>query len=172
MGLAGVARGESLPGGDRCLEKGIHLGTRTRFLFHALCTTAYTYIHTHTHAYITRIHATSHYSLSAITYISGGGGSWSNIHSAHLHRKRNGKRERERVFPVFRAYASISSVRLPSIPFFAILLRRMDCVHPSDLSFEAFRGFVLLVCTRGRDYLYALVSRSIYLALQGTSWNC
>lgn len=94
MGLAGVARGESLPGGDRCLEKGIHLGTRTRFLFHALCTAAYTHTQTYTLRTYRSLARALHYSISTIIYISSSSSSsWSNIHSAHLRQRRKGEKD-------------------------------------------------------------------------------
>lgn len=69
-------------------------------------------------------------------------------------------RERERESSPFFVH-TLQYPRLDSRPslFFAMLPRRMGCTHPSDLSFEAFRGFVLLVYTR--DRLYARVDRFI-----------
>lgn len=127
------------------------------------CTHTYTRIHMHAlRLCMQRCSRAQHYSLSAITYISDGSSGWSNIHPAHLHRKR--KRESSSFFVHTLQYPRLGS---RASPFLCYVISSNE-LCASLRSFEAFRGFVLLVCTRGRDYLY-VASRSIYLVLEGTS---
>lgn len=114
--------------------------------------------------YMQRCSRAPHYSLLVITYISGGSSGWSNIHPAHLHWKR--KRESSPFFVHTLQYPRLGS---RASPFFAMLLRRMDCANPSDPSRPSVDLFARMY-TRSRLSLRA--SRSIYLVLKGTSRNC
>lgn len=133
MGLAGVARREPLPGGGRCLEKGIHLCTRTRF-------SSALYVHSVMYIYA-YMHATScpHYSALVIIYFR--------VVVVVGQIFTRGIREKERRNPVhfFVPHASI----FPTIPFLRDATPPDGSTRPYSSPFKAFRGFVLLRSTRG-----------------------
>lgn len=141
MGLAGVVRGDLLsPEGHRCLEKGIHLCTRSRISSSTalrICIYLYTHstaacTHTRVHSTLSRAHSTISFRLLYIFRVVVVG----QILSEGIHtegdRQKEIEKEREKEYlPVFRAYASISLAKPRQSPFFAL---PDGCTHPSDPS--------------------------------------